>query len=216
MSDPVKPLSRREARRRDLLETALALFLEHGYVATSVEAIATAAGVAVQTIYNRFGSKSGLLFAAFDLRVAGEQAPVEPRRFLDERARAAPDAAAVLDQLSDWFCEVNGRVAAVFALLRDAAAVDPQIADVVRMRAHRRLDNYVLAATELRRREALAAGLELEDAAALIWSVAHPDVYRTLVLERGWDVPRYRAWIRRALGAALLAAPDQRSGGGGT
>ena len=56
-----------EQTRRDILEVARRLFAERGYVATSINDIASAAGVAVQTIYARLGSKSGMLMALIDL-----------------------------------------------------------------------------------------------------------------------------------------------------
>ena len=53
--------------RREILEVARRLFAERGYVATSVTDIAEEAGVAVQTIYARLGSKRGMLMGLIDL-----------------------------------------------------------------------------------------------------------------------------------------------------
>jgi AcrR family transcriptional regulator len=50
-----------DVRREELLDTALALFLEHGYERTSVEQITTAVGVAKGTFYHYFDSKQDLL-----------------------------------------------------------------------------------------------------------------------------------------------------------
>jgi len=50
-----------EVRRDELLETALALFLEHGYEHTSVEQITQAVGVAKGTFYHYFATKDALL-----------------------------------------------------------------------------------------------------------------------------------------------------------
>ena len=47
-------------RDRELLDTALNLFLEHGFERTSIEAITAAVGMAKRTIYSRFGDKRGL------------------------------------------------------------------------------------------------------------------------------------------------------------
>ena len=67
--------------RREILETARALFAERGYAATSVTDIAEQAGVAVQTIYARLGSKHGIVVALLDL--------------IDEEAGVAEAAAEV-------------------------------------------------------------------------------------------------------------------------
>ena len=57
--------SGRQARalrhREAALDRAHELFLERGYVATTVEAIASAAGVSAATVYKTYGGKAGLV-----------------------------------------------------------------------------------------------------------------------------------------------------------
>lgn len=53
----------REAKREAILDAARAVFLEVGFGAASMDAIANAAKVSKQTVYNHFGSKEEL-FAA--------------------------------------------------------------------------------------------------------------------------------------------------------
>lgn len=53
----------REAKREAILEAARAVFLDVGFGAASMDAIANAAKVSKQTVYNHFGSKEEL-FAA--------------------------------------------------------------------------------------------------------------------------------------------------------
>jgi AcrR family transcriptional regulator len=50
-----------DERREELLDTALALFLDHGYERTSVEQITTMVGVAKGTFYHYFATKQELL-----------------------------------------------------------------------------------------------------------------------------------------------------------
>src|SRR4030065_1779120 len=52
---------------RDMIGTAAqALFLEQGYICTTIDAIAERAGVATSTVYAIFGSKRGILRAIRD------------------------------------------------------------------------------------------------------------------------------------------------------
>ena len=60
-----------QASRREILEAAHRLFVERGYVATSIPAIAAEAGVAVQTIYNTVGAKREVLGGVIELAVRG-------------------------------------------------------------------------------------------------------------------------------------------------
>jgi len=50
-------------RRRSILLAARRLFLERGYEATTIEAIAETAAVSAVTVYNHYGTKGGVLLA---------------------------------------------------------------------------------------------------------------------------------------------------------
>jgi hypothetical protein len=49
----------------------------------------------------------------------------------------------------------------------------------------------------------LTSGLSDEEAAAVIWSIGHPDTYRFLVHDQEWTPERYREWMVTSLTAAL-------------
>src|SRR3546814_15632506 len=59
-STPCRPILS-EQKRAAILTAAVDVFLRGGYEAAGMDAIATEAGVAKQTLYNHFGSKDGLL-----------------------------------------------------------------------------------------------------------------------------------------------------------
>jgi AcrR family transcriptional regulator len=54
---------KKENRRKEILQVASALFREHGYPSTSMEAIAQAADISPNTIYNYYRTKGQLLIA---------------------------------------------------------------------------------------------------------------------------------------------------------
>src|SRR6266568_2113124 len=56
-----------QATRRRILDAARGLFVARGYVATTIEAIAAEAGVAVPTVYLAFGTKRALLVELLDI-----------------------------------------------------------------------------------------------------------------------------------------------------
>lgn len=62
---------RKEARPGELLDAALALFVERGYAATRVEAVAARAGVSKGTLFLYFPSKEALFKAVVRENIAG-------------------------------------------------------------------------------------------------------------------------------------------------
>src|SRR5690349_20165061 len=54
---------KKENRRKEILQVATELFREHGYPSTSMEAIARAADISPNTIYNYYPTKGQLLIA---------------------------------------------------------------------------------------------------------------------------------------------------------
>src|ERR1051326_4112338 len=108
--DEVKPprtrrADRAEATRRRIVEAAGSLFAERGYRATTIESIADAADVSVETIYKRFGNKAGLLKAAREVAVAGApEAPdffTFPSPLIDDAISAAEGQEARLRTLAE-------------------------------------------------------------------------------------------------------------------
>ena len=75
--DSTRRQAQARATRLRIIEAATDLFVTHGYAATSIAAIADAADVAPQTIYAAFGTKAGLLGAAVDVAMAGDDEPIE-------------------------------------------------------------------------------------------------------------------------------------------
>ena len=81
-----------QATRRRIRDAARRLFVERGYVATTIEAIAGEAGVAVPTVYLAFGTKRALLAELLDIAAASDEQPVAvlERPWVDE-LRHDPD-----------------------------------------------------------------------------------------------------------------------------
>jgi AcrR family transcriptional regulator len=174
-----------------IVSAAARLFFERGYQATSVAQIAAEAGVAVQTIYNSLGSKREVLEQVLDPGTS------------DEPETPDADIGWIVEQ---WRGALPSGTRA-FRLIRDAAAVEPAIAELERKRAQRRLAEYEAAAHALERRGLLREGLTVRRAAATMFAIGHPEIYRELVLDGPWDDTLWATWARSALRAALLEPP---------
>ncbi len=92
-----------------ILDAAETLFGEHGYGATSLRAITSAAGVNVAAVHYHFGGKQQLLEAVFARRVDAVNA--ERLERLDELERAHPEGPPLAAVLEAFFAPVVGRVA---------------------------------------------------------------------------------------------------------
>lgn len=193
-----------EQTKRVIVQAAARLFLEHGYHGTAISRIAAEAGVAVQTIYNAVGSKRDLLSRVLDVAAAGDRAPLTVPQFMAEQAQREPDPRQLIAQLVEFWKGALPRTAPVFRVIREAAAVDPEAAALERTRAAQRLRNYSAAARRLADTGALRRGLAIDQAAAAIFAIGHPETYRTLVLDGDWDDDRWGAWAQATLQAALL------------
>lgn len=201
------PLRKQQAdlTRSRILDAAQKLFSERGYAATTVEAIATEAGVATDTVYARFRTKAGVLHRLLDVRVAGDDSPVP---LLDREGpqgvRAQPTQERQLTAFAAGVAPILERARPVDDIMRGAAAVDPEIAGL-RLRMHsgryenmRQLVSWVAATGPLR------GGLGQEEATAIVWTLAGPEVNRMLRVERGWTLERYEAWLADTLIRTLL------------
>jgi len=69
---PPKRERRKEARPRELLDAALALFVEQGFAATKAEEVAKRAGVSKGTLFLYFASKEELFKAVVRENIAGQ------------------------------------------------------------------------------------------------------------------------------------------------
>lgn len=214
MTKPVKPsrnydsTRRREHAadtRRQMLISAQTLFLARGFAATTMADVAHAAGASVQNVYKVFGNKVGLAKAVFDTAIAGDDEPVP----MIERpslmaVRAEPDPGRKLQRYGEHLAEVAPRHVPFQLVILDAAANDPEAANLWQQLQAERLRGMTMFANALATEGHLRAGVTAEDARDVLWTYNSAEVYRLLVIERRWSPQRYGTWIADALTAALL------------
>jgi AcrR family transcriptional regulator len=172
-----------------VLGAATRLFSERGWSGTTIGAVAAEAGTAVETVYSAFGSKSGLLTAAIDVAIVGddEQEPLAERpefASLGAGARSARMAAA-----ARIITLAHVRGVPLLRALQEAAASDTSSRD--------RWDKY-----EADRRTMIVSGLEMilereptDHLVDSVWALASPEVFVKLTHERCWPVDRYERWL---------------------
>src|SRR5690349_11330069 len=68
-----------QSTREAVIAAAARLFAEDGYAATSIDAIAAAAGVSRATVFASVGGKAKLLKTALDVAIVGDEQTAPPR-----------------------------------------------------------------------------------------------------------------------------------------
>jgi AcrR family transcriptional regulator len=215
MSRAVKPRSydssqRQEASaatRRRILDAARSHFISAGYRRTTVAAIARAAAVNVDTLYELVGRKPALMRELIEEALSGTDHPIaaEQRRYVHE-IRAATDARTKLRIYAHAVRAIQERLAPLFIALRDAALTEPEAASLWQEISERRARNMRLFVDDVRRSGGLRAGVTPAIAADTVWLMNSSDVYVLLCVERGWPPARYERWLFETWSRLLL--PD--------
>lgn len=193
--------------RRAIIDAASRLFVEAGYGATSIDAIAAAAGVSRATVFTAVGSKPALLKTAYDVALVGDDEQVAlPDRPASRAIRAEADPGRYLERYAGLVVELEGRVAAVYEMVRGAASADPEVRPVWDkiQQEHRIGAGHVVSDTASKGR--LRDGLDEEAAADVVWVLTDPGIYHLLVNTRGWPAERFRDWLASSLQHELLGA----------
>ena len=203
MQRDVKPrAARTRATRRRIVDAAAELFVADGYGATTLEQIATRAGVAVQTVYFHFGNKRTVLKEAVDVAAVGDDEPVAmlDRPWLDE-IRAEPDPRRVVALWTAYGRGIMQRIGPIMRVVRDAAVVDPEMAAQWATNEAQTASAFRLLAERL---DALGAlRVPVDEAVDVLCAVSGLDTY-LLLAARGWTPDRWERFVADALVHALL------------
>ena len=183
-----------------VLEAATTLFAERGWATTGMRDIAARAGVAVQTVYSSYASKSDVLLAAIDAGVVGDVRPVPLSDRPEFAALAVGSLADRVAVAARMLTGINQRTWGLRRALAEAAGGDPLLA---------------AKATELqsRRRDNVRQGLELmsgrgveDDVVDAMWVVTDADAFQLLTETGGRTVEDYERWLATTI-SRLLERP---------
>jgi AcrR family transcriptional regulator len=187
--------------RARVLDVARQAFLRDGYAATTIASVAATADVSVETVYKAFGGKPGLVRAIYEQALAGRGDA--PQRS-DAISAHEPDPRAIVRGWGALIAEVSPLVAPIHLLVRDAAANDPELVELLRASDAQRLARMRANARVLRRRGFLRDDVTVDRAADLLWACTAPELYELLVVRSGWTPARFGEHAATVLIAALL------------
>ena len=213
VSEPVKRQKRtRRAQKAQetherIVDAATRLFLERGYVQTTIDAIADLADVAVETVYARFRNKTNLMIAVKDAAVTeGGQVPLDQRPEVVALA-AETDQRRQLQIAAALSRRMLERISPVYAVLRDAAATDDILSEHLAAEIDRRRAFQRALIERVRARGPLRKRLTTAQAAETYSALANPDLYLLLTTHHHWSADDYQAWLADSLERLLLPNP---------
>lgn len=190
-----------------MLDSARELFVTEGYAATTMERIAEQAGVAVQTLYYTFQTKGQLLCEVVEVTAAGDDDPVPvARRPWMQELLSATSGQRVLALGVEHGTDIFERAAPLWPAIT-AATADPRVAHYWRGVASKRRAGQGRMVSRLDELGALRGDLDSERATDLVVVLFGHDVFRSLVIDAGWSVPDYKAWIFSTLVQQLMQRP---------
>ena len=195
--------------RRRIRTAATELFLEQGYAATSMRAVAAAAGVAEKTVYLQYETKGALLKEVVETAIVGDDAdrPVAERVWFVE-VLAEVDPERKLQRIVDGTADLHERTGPVFSVARGAATVDSDVAQLwAAGKQGHRLDMRRLAAN-LAEARMIPDGRDVDWAATALYVVIGLETWHLVRVELGYDPAGYRTWLLDTLRSTF--STDQR------
>ncbi|WP_162794895.1 TetR/AcrR family transcriptional regulator [Nonomuraea lactucae] len=218
MAEPVKRQYRSAKRaaaaaatRARIREAAARLFVEQGYVATTMRDVAASAGVGERTLYDAFPTKAALFGHTLGVATVGDEAPVRVADRPEVRsAHDEPDAEEAIARTVSYATDLLDRAGDLIMVSVEAAGADPDMRAAADAGARATHEVYLALTEALRERGALQPGLDATAAADVMYALASPHMHQLLCRHRGWPLERYRAWLRNALARELLDRTGRR------
>lgn len=178
-----------------MLEAALTAFTSRGFSATTMDAVAAAAGVSVQTVYFTFNTKGELLQAVYQYVVLGpDQTPPHLMPWWP-RSEDGHDIRAAVARLVDGTVELLGRAAPlVWSVLGDDGAR-------ARYEHNEQLRHlgYAELVAVLAEKHPLRPELTPTQARDILLVLTGPQLFVQFTRELGWRSEELAAWITTAL-----------------
>jgi AcrR family transcriptional regulator len=190
-----------------ILAAATELFLEGGYLATTLEAVARRAQLATRTVYLRFGTKAALFKRVVDVAIVGDTEPVDVLgRDWMQAALTAPTAAERIAASAAAGRQIMQRTGPLFAVAQQAASVEPLIAGFWQQGREQSRRVHALFWTRMAEDGLLDPAVDLAWLIDTTGILAAAETYLLVTRMVGWDLDAYERWLARTL-SQLMASP---------
>ena len=190
-----------------ILAAATELFLDGGYLATTLEAVARRAQLATRTVYLRFGTKAALFKRVVDVAIVGDTEPVDVLgRDWMQAALTAPTAAERIAASAAVGRQIMQRTGPLFAVAQQAASIEPLIAGFWQQGREQSRRVHALFWTRMAEDGLLDPAVDLAWLIDTTGILAAAETYLLVTRMVGWDLDAYERWLARTL-SQLMASP---------
>jgi len=193
--------------RKSIIEAARSLFFTKGYEPSTLQAIADAANISVETIYATFGNKLSVLRELVSTTLVGDYEPVPllERSFIQENIQRK-DPQAIIQHFAQDIFQIMTRMSPVFILLRSTARTNPEIAEYLNNMLQERRKGMDVFVNALKANTLLREGMDADQARDTTWALSSAEVFDLLTRDLGWTQEQYVSWLTDSLKRLLL--PD--------
>jgi AcrR family transcriptional regulator len=200
-------VERARLTRQRVIEAARTLLLTHGYPATTIKAVATAADVSAEFVYKTFGNKATLVKHVYDATMAADD------HLIDETSATgvgAVIAASTIEEkvrrYADMVRRLQERIGPLLSvLLPPARAGEADLAAFADTIENERLGGVGQFVAHLADTGRLRDDIDRAHAVDIVWTLISPELYQLLAIVRGWTNAEYGTWLASALIHELVA-----------
>lgn len=181
---------------RAIIDAATALFLRDGYAATSLDAVARAAGVAPRTLYLRFATKVALFQRVVAREIVGDEDPEQlPERAWSQDAFTARTLEERIEAFAHGVSAMHERLGPLMAVNAEVEASEPEVQ--ISAQAYRRqtltfLEDFWRSAD---RDGILPAASDLEWLITTSTLLFAAETRLLATRTMGWSLDPYHAWV---------------------
>jgi Transcriptional regulator len=188
------------ATRNRILDVAESLFVEKGFLGTTIAAVAAAAGVSQQCVYSIFTSKAGIISAGIEERMLRDERNIDAIMQL----KKSDDPIIILQGVAKLLSYIYATNEPTFRAMFGAGIVSPQLAELEKELASIRWAKEEATAQALFNSGKLLSHLDLDAVRDILWALTSREVYALFVFMRGWPVERYEEQLYSMLVGSLV------------
>jgi AcrR family transcriptional regulator len=170
-----------------------------GYEAMTIDAIAKRAEVSSQTVYAVFRSKTGILAELLDKNAFDSDYQTLTREALEHDN--PPERLRFAARIARHIYEAQVKT---IDLLQGAGVLAPELAELIQEREQMRFERQTHMINFVVKSGALKPDLDRARAHDILWTLTSRDIYRMLVVNRGWSPQVYEDWLGDVLVEHLL------------